>query len=54
VARRMGVPLRRLILATNENDVLDEFFRTGKYRVRKAVTATSLLTAEKISAAMTA
>ena len=31
----------RLILATNENDVLDEFFRTGKYRVRKATVATS-------------
>ena len=30
VARRMGLPIRRLILATNENDVLDEFFRTGR------------------------
>ena len=29
VARRMGLPIRRLVLATNENDVLDEFFRTG-------------------------
>ena len=36
VAKRMGVPLRRLILATNENDVLDEFFRTGRYRPRSA------------------
>jgi threonine synthase len=36
VAREMGLPIRRLILATNENDVLDEFFRTGRYRVRKA------------------
>jgi len=36
VAKRMGVPLRRLILATNENDVLDEFFRTGRYRPRGA------------------
>ncbi|MDG4552402.1 MAG: threonine synthase [Candidatus Contendobacter sp.] len=35
IARRMGLPIRRLILATNENDVLDEFFRTGVYRVRK-------------------
>ena len=34
VARQMGVPIDRLILATNENDVLDEFFRTGVYRVR--------------------
>ena len=35
VARSMGLPIRRLILATNENDVLDEFFRSGVYRVRK-------------------
>jgi threonine synthase len=34
VARQMGVPIERLIVATNENDVLDEFFRTGCYRVR--------------------
>jgi threonine synthase len=30
----MGLPIRHLILATNENNVLDEFFRTGRYRVR--------------------
>jgi threonine synthase len=36
VARSMGLPIRQLILATNENNVLDEFFRTGIYRVRKA------------------
>jgi len=34
VARMMGLPIRQLVLATNENDVLDEFFRTGTYRVR--------------------
>jgi threonine synthase len=34
VARRMGLPIRRLVAATNENDVLDEFFRSGRYRVR--------------------
>ncbi len=36
VARALGLPIRRLILATNENDVLDEFFRTGRYRPRRA------------------
>jgi threonine synthase len=36
VARMMGLPIDRLVLATNENDVLDEFFRTGTYRVRGA------------------
>ena len=34
IARQMGLPIRRLVLATNENDVLDEFFRTGMYRPR--------------------
>ncbi len=34
VARMMGLPIERLVVATNENDVLDEFFRTGVYRVR--------------------
>jgi threonine synthase len=41
VAQRMGLPIRALVLASNENDVLDEFFRTGRYRVRKTVVATS-------------
>ena len=41
VARSMGLPVRKLILASNENDVLDEFFRTGRYRVRKAALETS-------------
>ncbi|MBM3385933.1 MAG: threonine synthase, partial [Betaproteobacteria bacterium] len=41
VAREMGLPVRRLILASNENDVLDEFFRTGSYRLRKTAAATS-------------
>ena len=36
VARMMGLPIRRLVLATNENDVLDEFFRTGVYAPRTA------------------
>src|SRR5690606_552594 len=34
VARQMGLPIDRLVLATNENNVLEEFFATGTYRVR--------------------
>ena len=34
VARQMGLPIAKLVVATNENDVLDEFFRTGVYQVR--------------------
>ena len=36
VARSMGLPIADLILATNENNVLAEFFATGSYRVRGA------------------
>jgi threonine synthase len=35
-AKQMGLPIRQLVLATNENNVLDEFFRTGVYRPRSA------------------
>ncbi len=34
IAKQMGLPLRRLVVATNENDVLDEFFKSGIYRPR--------------------
>ncbi|HEU0199172.1 MAG TPA: threonine synthase [Burkholderiaceae bacterium] len=36
IAKQMGLPITKLILASNENNVLDEFFRTGRYRVRGA------------------
>jgi threonine synthase len=36
VARSMGLPIGQLVVATNENNVLDEFFRTGRYRPRKS------------------
>lgn len=36
ISKQMGLPVDRLIVATNENDVLDEFFRTGNYRPRSA------------------
>ena len=32
VAKKMGLPLERLILATNQNDILHRFFKTGLYR----------------------
>lgn len=43
VAKHMGVPIGQLIVATNENDVLHEFFSTGTYHVRPGadVAATS-------------
>jgi threonine synthase len=41
IARRLGLPIRRLILASNENDVLDRFFKTGKYKVSKSVRQTT-------------
>ncbi|MFH1317331.1 MAG: threonine synthase [Candidatus Woesearchaeota archaeon] len=34
-ARQMGIPFNRIIIATNENNVLNEFFKTGIYKIRK-------------------
>jgi threonine synthase len=39
VATRMGLPVERLVIATNANDILDRFFRTGEM-TKGAVTAT--------------
>jgi len=39
-AKRMGLPIERLIVATNENDILDRFFRTGTYSRAATVAAT--------------
>ncbi len=33
IARRMGLPVARLVVATNQNDILDRCLRTGEYRV---------------------
>ena len=30
-AKQMGLPIARLVVATNENDILDRFFKTGRY-----------------------
>ena len=40
IAKRMGLPIRRLIVATNENNVLDTLFKTGVYE-RKTIQVTS-------------
>jgi threonine synthase len=40
VAKRLGLPIGRLIIATNVNDILDRTLKTGRYEMR-GVTASS-------------
>ncbi|ANK74683.1 threonine synthase [Ensifer adhaerens] len=44
VAKRMGLPIDKLIIATNENDILARTLKTGRYEMRdvKATTAPSM------------
>jgi len=35
-ALRMGLPIEKLVISTNENDILDRFWKTGKYEKKKA------------------
>ncbi len=34
VAKRMGIPIGRLVIATNQNDILDRTLKTGRYETR--------------------
>ncbi len=40
-AKRMGLPIARLVIATNENDILSRALRTGRYETRSVVHTTS-------------
>lgn len=35
-AKKMGLPMGELVVATNENDILERFFRTGRYAAEDA------------------
>lgn len=37
-ALRMGLPVEKLVIATNENDILDRFWKTGKYEKNPSAT----------------
>ncbi len=41
VAKRMGLPIDRLIIATNVNDILDRTLKTGRYEVRGVTPSSS-------------
>jgi len=44
VAKRMGLPIERLVIATNDNDILARTLKTGRYEMRavKATTSPSM------------
>lgn len=41
LAARMGFPISKLVVATNENDILTRFFQTGSYKVTDVVSTVS-------------
>ncbi|MDF1632193.1 threonine synthase [Mycoplana sp. MJR14] len=41
VAKRMGLPIDRLVIATNDNDILARALKTGRYEMRGVVATTS-------------
>ncbi|MEM8662975.1 MAG: threonine synthase, partial [Pseudomonadota bacterium] len=41
VATRMGLPIERLVIATNQNDILDRTARTGRYAPGQVAPSTS-------------
>ena len=41
VAKRMGVPIDRLVIATNVNDILDRTLKTGRYEMKGVTPSTS-------------
>ena len=41
VAKRMGLPMEKLLVATNANDILDRVLKTGEYKVDQVVPSTS-------------
>ncbi|MFN4142198.1 threonine synthase [Aestuariivirga sp.] len=41
VAKRMGIPVERLVIATNVNDILDRTLKTGRYETRGVTPSSS-------------
>ena len=40
-AKRMGVPIDRLVIATNVNDILDRTLKTGRYEMHGVTPSSS-------------
>ena len=38
---KFNIPIKKLVVATNENNILDRFFRTGTYKKDKVFTTIS-------------
>ena len=41
IAKKMGLPINKIIIATNSNDILARFFKTGEYKIAEVVATLS-------------
>ena len=41
ISKKMGLPIKKIIIGSNKNDILTRFFKTGKMKIKKTLTSLS-------------